>query len=72
VTKIKMKVTGRYAHVALGEWDGTRYALDEDYPIYLLSDGRHVVLLEGVDELPEPAKGEMNAAKANGKKEGRT
>jgi len=64
MSKIRLEDTGRYAHVEVGEWDGKSYELDEDYPVCRLSDGRLVVVLEGLDELPDRSESdEMNAVK---------
>lgn len=66
---VKLVETDRRAHVQMGVWDGNDYALDDDYPICQLADGRYVVVLDDVDELPPVCSSlEMSAAKTNGRK----
>lgn len=66
MAKPKLKKTGRFAHVEMGEWDGENYELDGDFPVYQLCDGDYIVML-GPEELPPRCESEeMSAAKKNG------
>ena len=67
MSRLRLENTGRFAHVAIGEWDGERYALDGDYPVVKLSNGQFAVLLEAETKLPPRCESEeMSAAKKNG------
>lgn len=55
MSRPKLKKTGKFAFVEMGEWDGTNYELEGSFPVFQLSDGNYVVML-GPEELPEETR----------------
>ena len=56
----KLVDTGRCAFIEMGEWNGSHHELEGTYPVYKLSSGEFIVLLEDVNELPDPVEEHPN------------
>ena len=55
MSKLRLKETGRTAHVEMGAWNGVLHEIDAYFPVAELSDGTFVVVL-GTGALPDEPK----------------
>ena len=58
----KLTETGHEAFVEMGGWNGSRFEFEGYFPVYKISNGELVILLENVteDELPESIEDHPN------------